>query len=186
MVKRCPICNKQLDALMPYNCKRCGLLYCNKHRLPENHSCSGLSHKDNIKDWMNEEQKFKKHPGEKQSTKEIKITHSNHSRHDKEKENQRQRRYKDYGSKKSRRSKRKRNYTIWETIRYKFRRARIPEWFVLTFIAMVIVAVLHQCYELPLGIISLPTIYYILELIVVSYFMFRLIKILDNIPCVIG
>ena len=181
MVKRCPICNIQLDALIPYNCKRCGLLYCNKHRLPENHSCSGLKHKDNITDWMNEEEKFKEHPEVKQPTDEIKITTPDDSSDEKPRKEKKQRRHKEPRKKKHRRSKQRRNYTIWETIRYRFRRLRIPEWFVLTFIAMIIVAILHQYYELPLGIISFPTIYYILELIVVAYFMFRLIKVLDNI-----
>ena len=68
MVKKCPMCNKPLDSLIPYKCKRCGLYFCHQHRLPENHSCSGLSHEGNIKDWINEEQKFKDQPEEKQST----------------------------------------------------------------------------------------------------------------------
>jgi len=123
MVKRCPICNRQLDALIPYNCKRCGLLYCNKHRLPENHHCSGLSHKGNIKDWINEEHKFKDQPEEKQSTEEIRIKHSNQTRHDKQRENKRDRRYKSYGSKKSYSLSSKIKYRLRE-LRRKFRRKR--------------------------------------------------------------
>jgi len=96
MVKKCPMCNKPLDSLIPYKCKRCGLYFCHQHRLPENHSCSGLSHEGNIKDWINEEQKFKDQPEEKQSTEEITITHSNQTRHDKQRENKRDRRYKSY------------------------------------------------------------------------------------------
>ena len=36
--KRCLICNKKLG-LIDYSC-RCGNFYCQKHRLPELHSCS--------------------------------------------------------------------------------------------------------------------------------------------------
>ncbi|MFB6207290.1 MAG: rhomboid family intramembrane serine protease [Haloglomus sp.] len=37
----CAVCGKHVD--MPYRCNRCGENYCAEHRLPENHSCSGLN-----------------------------------------------------------------------------------------------------------------------------------------------
>jgi len=36
---RCEICDIEIGYL-PYKCKYCGLVYCKKHRLPENHDCS--------------------------------------------------------------------------------------------------------------------------------------------------
>jgi membrane associated rhomboid family serine protease len=36
----CDVCGRHVD--MPYRCNRCGGTYCSEHRLPENHSCSGL------------------------------------------------------------------------------------------------------------------------------------------------
>lgn len=36
----CAECGK--DVTMPYRCKFCGQHFCDDHRLPENHSCSGL------------------------------------------------------------------------------------------------------------------------------------------------
>jgi len=38
---KCDVCGKHVD--LPYNCGRCGGTYCGEHRLPENHSCAGLS-----------------------------------------------------------------------------------------------------------------------------------------------
>jgi hypothetical protein len=37
---KCYKCSKK--AIMPYKCKFCGGLYCDKHRLPESHNCEGL------------------------------------------------------------------------------------------------------------------------------------------------
>jgi membrane associated rhomboid family serine protease len=37
----CAVCGEHVD--MPYRCNRCGENYCSEHRLPENHSCSGLN-----------------------------------------------------------------------------------------------------------------------------------------------
>jgi hypothetical protein len=38
---KCDVCGKGVD--LPYNCRRCGGTYCSEHRLPENHSCTGLN-----------------------------------------------------------------------------------------------------------------------------------------------
>ncbi|MFW9771485.1 MAG: AN1-type zinc finger domain-containing protein [Candidatus Thorarchaeota archaeon] len=35
---KCYFC-KAIIQNIPYRCKYCGLLFCNKHRIPENHSC---------------------------------------------------------------------------------------------------------------------------------------------------
>jgi hypothetical protein len=35
----CPVCGK--DVLMPFECNFCGKYFCEEHRLPENHACSG-------------------------------------------------------------------------------------------------------------------------------------------------
>ena len=40
-MQRCDECGKEIS--MPYTCSFCGEKYCSKHRLPENHSCDGLS-----------------------------------------------------------------------------------------------------------------------------------------------
>lgn len=36
----CDHCDKRVD--LPFNCKFCGGIYCDEHRLPENHECLGL------------------------------------------------------------------------------------------------------------------------------------------------
>jgi len=41
---KCDVCGKGVD--LPYNCRRCGGTYCAEHRLPENHSCTGLDEWD--------------------------------------------------------------------------------------------------------------------------------------------
>ena len=38
---KCDVCGKGVD--LPYNCRRCGGTYCAEHRLPENHSCTGMN-----------------------------------------------------------------------------------------------------------------------------------------------
>ncbi|MDZ7689306.1 MAG: rhomboid family intramembrane serine protease [Halobacteriales archaeon] len=40
-MQRCEECGKEIS--MPYTCSFCGEKYCSEHRLPENHSCDGLS-----------------------------------------------------------------------------------------------------------------------------------------------
>ncbi|WP_254863772.1 rhomboid family intramembrane serine protease [Halovivax gelatinilyticus] len=37
---KCDVCGAAVS--MPYNCRHCGGTHCSQHRLPENHSCSGL------------------------------------------------------------------------------------------------------------------------------------------------
>ena len=37
----CEICNKKLGVLDLFKCKYCHKVHCEKHRLPENHNCSG-------------------------------------------------------------------------------------------------------------------------------------------------
>ena len=36
---KCFFCNSIINKI-PYRCKNCGLTFCSKHRMPENHSCS--------------------------------------------------------------------------------------------------------------------------------------------------
>ena len=40
-MQQCDECGKEIS--MPYTCNFCGEKYCSEHRLPENHSCGGLS-----------------------------------------------------------------------------------------------------------------------------------------------
>ncbi|TFG21125.1 MAG: hypothetical protein EU530_01205 [Promethearchaeota archaeon] len=37
---RCSYCKKVL-MFLPYTCQYCGKKFCRKHRLPENHDCTG-------------------------------------------------------------------------------------------------------------------------------------------------
>jgi hypothetical protein len=47
----CDECDKKING-MPFHCRRCAHEYCSKHRLPENHDCSGLkTTKEKAKDW---------------------------------------------------------------------------------------------------------------------------------------
>lgn len=39
--RRCEVCGE--EEYMPYECKFCGGRYCARHRLPENHRCTGLA-----------------------------------------------------------------------------------------------------------------------------------------------
>jgi hypothetical protein len=42
MTLHCNECGEELDSLIPFKCKYCGLHYCKHHRLPENHNCVNL------------------------------------------------------------------------------------------------------------------------------------------------
>lgn len=37
-MSKCYFCNEKIDAI-PYTCTFCGMLFCSKHRIPENHEC---------------------------------------------------------------------------------------------------------------------------------------------------
>ena len=39
----CDLCNQETD--LPYTCNFCGLVFCDEHRLPENHQCLGIPEK---------------------------------------------------------------------------------------------------------------------------------------------
>jgi len=47
MVK-CQICQKRVN--IPFKCSYCGGIFCSKHRLPENHSCTGLPTRSHFAD----------------------------------------------------------------------------------------------------------------------------------------
>jgi len=40
IIGKCAMCGKEVT--LPFKCKYCGQLFCDDHRLPENHSCGGL------------------------------------------------------------------------------------------------------------------------------------------------
>lgn len=75
----------------------------------------------------------------------------------------------------------RKQYSIWQTIRYKYKRTRMPVWFIGCFVAMVLVALLHQYYVIKIALFDLPVIFYILEIIVVGYAIFWLLKKFDRI-----
>lgn len=41
---QCDYCNQKISG-MPYTCRRCGGIFCDDHRLPESHNCSGIRRK---------------------------------------------------------------------------------------------------------------------------------------------
>lgn len=55
MKKQCLKCGTTLDYFLPFQCKRCGNYFCEKHRLPENHECIGV--KTSLKAWKEEQKK---------------------------------------------------------------------------------------------------------------------------------
>ena len=40
IIGKCSACGK--ETTLPFKCKYCGQLFCDEHRLPENHACKGL------------------------------------------------------------------------------------------------------------------------------------------------
>lgn len=70
MTKVCYKCNKKFKGL-PFKCKYCGQEFCDKHRLPEDHSCIGLEmRKQNIKERLAKGEKLSYEP---KVRKEIKV-----------------------------------------------------------------------------------------------------------------
>lgn len=40
IIGKCSACGKEVT--LPFKCKYCGQLFCDEHRLPENHSCKNI------------------------------------------------------------------------------------------------------------------------------------------------
>ncbi|WP_210416400.1 AN1-type zinc finger domain-containing protein [Halostella sp. PRR32] len=59
-MEQCRICGD--EARHPYTCNYCGGTHCSSHRLPENHSCSGLDGASSDQ-WMSEKHKTHKRRG---------------------------------------------------------------------------------------------------------------------------
>jgi len=73
----CSYCKKNITSL-PFKCHRCTRKYCSKHRLPEDHNCSGIVKKDFFKP----------------------LIRQNHSRHRKNRKEKKYNRYEMYNPKK--------------------------------------------------------------------------------------
>ena len=66
----CHKCNKEIKEL-PFKCKYCGLEFCGRHRLPEDHECEGLKmRKAQLKERLAKGEKLSYEPKVK---KELKI-----------------------------------------------------------------------------------------------------------------
>jgi|GEM_PF-1526124 len=54
--RHCKKCNKELDALLPFQCRHCKQYFCENHRLPELHSCPSIKISNDI--WENRKKKL--------------------------------------------------------------------------------------------------------------------------------
>lgn len=73
--------------------------------------------------------------------------------------------------------KHKKKYTLVQTIRYKLRKLRIPPGFIISLILLFIMGGIHQVIKIDF----LPTIFYIVEFVVMGYIIMWLIKKFDRI-----
>ena len=55
MIGKCHHCGEQV--YLPYNCSYCGHTFCDKHRLPEKHNCTGLNTSRSWSKYKNRDQK---------------------------------------------------------------------------------------------------------------------------------
>jgi len=65
MQKYCRQCDRELDSVLPYQCKYCHDFFCEEHRLPENHNCKNL--KTSWDSWKKRQRKLQGVP-EKRNT----------------------------------------------------------------------------------------------------------------------
>lgn len=65
MEKHCYRCNKELDALLPFQCKYCKNYFCEIHRLPEQHECPNV--KTSWDTWKRSQRKIQEIPAERHS-----------------------------------------------------------------------------------------------------------------------
>ena len=73
-------------------------------------------------------------------------------------------------------------YGIWKSITHRIKKARIPKWFWIASIVMIITGVISSLYKITISSIDiLPIIFYISEIAVVGYLLFGLLKKLDKI-----
>lgn len=158
----CHECNKKIDSLIPFKCKHCGNLFCKDHFLPENHNCPNFKPKS-IFSQLND----------KPDMREPKPSYENtYEQRPKQHSNEKHKKYREH---------KKRKYTLGQTIKYKCRKAKIPVWFLATLTIMIVIAIIHQFYEIKILSYDISIVYYICEIVIVGYLMFRLLKKFDSI-----
>ena len=181
-MSKCHECDKKVDSLIPFKCKHCGNLFCKDHYLPENHNCPDFKPKSIFSrlsgtviseepDYIDYELTPNIEPDEAKEEEES----------IEEKPDRLPKKEKSVKVKPTKKRRRKRKYTLWQIINYKCRKATIPVWFLITLIIMITIAVIHQFYIIKILSYDISIIYYICEVIVIGYLMFRLLKKFDNI-----
>jgi hypothetical protein len=171
MQRQCQTCGKELTSLVPWQCKRCGNYYCGDHRLPEKHNCIASPKRSSMKDWKKQQEKFREHRDEDRIYTPKKSTYHKDNSH---------RRYKKEPREYHKKRRRPRQYTLWQTIRYKFRRAKVPFWMYII-ILMIVIAIVNIFYEVKILSIDITILFYILEIILISIVMFKILIKLDSI-----
>jgi len=96
MQKHCKKCDKELDYLLPFQCKYCNNYFCEEHRLPENHNCKNV--KISWDSWKKRQKKLQNIPEERHSSQRIPIQSTPETDYVKpRKDNLIERRYQSYG-----------------------------------------------------------------------------------------
>lgn len=73
-------------------------------------------------------------------------------------------------------------YGFLNALTYRIKKLGIPPWFLLALIGLFSIPVINWYYQIKVFSTEvLPTLFYILEILVVGYIMFRLLKRLDRI-----
>ena len=68
-------------------------------------------------------------------------------------------------------------YGFWSAIKYRIRKSRIPIWFWLSIIGLIVIPIIMMNYHIDF----LSIIFYFLEILVLGYLIFLLLKKLDHI-----
>ncbi|MBE3123083.1 MAG: hypothetical protein IMZ58_12880 [Thermoplasmata archaeon] len=74
MQKHCRKCNKELDSLVPFQCRHCNYYFCEEHRLPENHNCINMKTSDDY--WRGRKKKLHGITEGQSDSQQIPIRHS--------------------------------------------------------------------------------------------------------------
>jgi hypothetical protein len=98
MQKHCKQCERELDSLLPFQCKRCNQYFCEEHRLPEQHNCANI--KTSWDSWKKRQRKLQDIPEERHTTHYTPIQNVQKANYVYPREdNLMERRYQSYGGK---------------------------------------------------------------------------------------
>lgn len=164
----CEFCGNKLTGFVIFNCKHCGKSLCSKHRLPEAHNCVYFKPKSKVNQSRTYE--FVNIPiGNENTTEGDVIVNRTYN----ERRNKRNR----YPKKKPSFGQSVRKFGLKSATTYRIKKSKVLQLSLLL-LSLIVIALINNFFVNDL----LQFIFYVVEIVFVGYFMFRLLKFFDRIP----